>query len=371
VRTRSWVWRAALLVTGLVATLGFAACGSDSSTSKGSSGGDAKVTLKLSYVTTQQHPYGIAVDAFIKDVATASGGNITITGLPSYPGSEIQLLSDVRGGTVDMATISTAVWDSQGINAFQALQAPFLINNYALEGSIINGEIGTKMAASASTTAKDITVLAIHEGGLRKPLGAKKPLTTPADFAGLKIRAPQSKVLAAGLQALGAEPDPLPLPDVFQALQNGTVDGMEANLGLIAANKYYEVAKYVTGNVNFWPFPTALTINKATLDSLTPEQQKIITDAAAKVPAQSLGIVSAKSDLPQKLVDCGIQFVTASPADKAALEAAGATAIAKLSKDPLTAGFITDIQAVKKAAPAGTPPPPFPTTKSAKCVLGG
>ncbi len=374
-KTRSWAWRAALLVAGFVTTLGFAACGSDSSTSTGSSGGaDAKVTLKLAYVTTQQHPYGIAVDAFIKDVATASGGRITVTGLPSYPQSEIQLLSDVRGGTVDMATISTAVWDSQGINAFQALQAPFLINNYALEGSIINGEIGTKMAAEASTAAKDITVLAIHEGGLRKPLGAKKQLTTPADFAGLKIRAPQSKVLAAGLQALGAEPDPLPLPDVFQALQNGTVDGMEANLGLIAANKYYEVAKYVTGNVNFWPFPTALTINKAALDTLPPEDQKIITDAAAKVPAQSLGIVSATSDLPQKLVDCGIQFVTASPADKAALEAAGATAIAKLSKDPLTAGFITEIQAVKKAAPVGAPPPPFPTTKSAPdatCVLGG
>jgi TRAP-type transport system periplasmic protein len=376
VRTRSWTWRAILLsIVAVVTAVGFAACGSDSKSSGTSSGGDGeKITLKLAYVTTQQHPYGIAIDAFAKDVAAASNGRITISPLPSYPQSEIQLLSDVRGGTVDMATISTAVWDSQGINAFQALQAPFLINNYGLEGAIINGDIGKKMATEASTKAGDIQVLAIHEGGLRKPLGTKKALTSPADFKGLKIRAVQSKVLAAGLKALGAEPDPIPLPDVYQALQNGTVDGMEANLGLIAANKYYEVAKYVTGNVNFWPFPTALTINKATLDTLSAEDQKILTDAAAKVPAQSLGIVSAKSTLPQGLVDCGIQFVTASDADKAALEAAGQTAIAELSKDPLTGGFITDIQAVKKATPPGAAPPPFPTEKSApgaKCALGG
>lgn len=363
-----------LLVVGVITAFGLAACGDDSSGGSSSDAAGEKVTLKLAYVTTQQHPYGIAIDAFIKDVATASEGRITIEPLPSYPQSEIQLLADVRAGTVDMATISTAIWDSAGINAFQALQAPFLINNYGLEGTIINGDIGKKMITEASTKAGDITVLAIHEGGLRKPLGTKKALTSPADFTGLKIRAVQSKVLAEGLKALGAEPDPLPLPEVYQALQNGTVDGMEANLGLVAANKYYEVAKFVTGNVNFWPFPTALTVNQATLDTLSAEDQKILTDAAAKVPAQSLGIVSAASTLPQDLVDCGIQFATASDADKAALEAAGQTAIAELSKDPLTAGFITEIQAVKKAAPAGDPPPPFPTKKSApdaKCALGG
>ena len=92
---------------------------------------------------------------------------------------------------------------------------------------------GKAMAKDASDQAGDITVLAIHEGGMRKPIGAKKPLNSLAAFKGAKIRASQSKVMATGLRSLGAEADPIPLPEVYQALQNGTVDGMEANLGLV------------------------------------------------------------------------------------------------------------------------------------------
>ena len=75
-------------------------------------------------------------------------------------------------------------------------------------------------------------MLAIHEGGLRKPFG-KTPLVSSADCKGKTIRAPQSQVLADGLQALGANVEPLPLPDVTQALQSGAIDGVEANLPLI------------------------------------------------------------------------------------------------------------------------------------------
>jgi len=378
VRRRSWAWRAAAVASGCTLALGVAGCGSDSD-----SGGDtntgggegAEVELTLAYVTTQQHPYGLAVDYFIDEVNTASNGRIKITGLPSYPNPEPQLLSDVRAGSVEMGTISTAIWDSAGINSFQALQAPFLVSNYGLEGQILDGDIGTAMADDASTKAGDIVVLSVHEGGLRKPLGAKKKFTNPASFKGAKIRAPGSKVLAEGLQALGAEADPLPLPEVYQAMKNGTVDGMEANLGLIATNKYYEVAKYVTGNVNFWPFPTALTINKNTFDALSADDQKILTDAAAKVPAKSLEIVSAPSELPQSLVDCGIEFVTATDADRAALAKAADVAVNALSKaDATTADFIKQIQDLKASAAPPAAPAALPTKKSspdAKCALGG
>jgi tripartite ATP-independent transporter DctP family solute receptor len=355
--------------------VGIAGCGDDDeSTDTSGAGGDAEVELDLAYVTNEQHPYGQAVDFFIKEVETASNGRIKINGLPSYANPEPLLLSDVRAGTVDMGTISTAIWDSAGINSFQALQAPLLISNNALSGQVLDGEIGKAMADDASQKAGDIVVLTIHEGGLRKPVGAKKKLTNPASFKGAKIRAPGSKVLAEGLQALGAEADPLPLGEVYQALQNGTVDGMEANLGLIAGNKYYEVAKYVTGNINLWPFPTALTINKGTFEALSEEDQKILTDAAAKVPAKSIEIVSTASQLPQQLVDCGIEFVTASEADRAALAKAADGAVTALSNaDATTADFIKQIQDLKASAPPAAAPPPFPTEKSspdATCPLG-
>ena len=362
------------VVASTALMVGVAACGDDNSSSgssTGTSGGDtSEITLKVAYVTTAQHPYGLSVAQFAKDVAAASDGRIKIVPQPSYPQAEVQLLSDVRGGSVDMATISTAVWDSAGINSFQALQAPFLVTDYGLDGKILEGDIGKAMAKDASDQAGDITVLAIHEGGMRKPIGAKKPLNSLAAFKGAKIRASQSKVMATGLRSLGAEADPIPLPEVYQALQNGTFDGMEANLGLVATNKYYEVAKYVTGNVNLWPFPTALTVNNGKFKALSEEDQKIITDAAAKMPAQSIELFAAPSKLPQQLVDCGMTFSTASPADLKAMQQKAQSAYAQLSKDPTTGEFIKQIEDLKKAQPAGAAPPPLPTKKAAACALG-
>ena len=100
-------------------------------------------------------------------------------------------------------------------------------------------------------------------------------------------------MLADGLSALGANADPLPLPDVYQALQTGTVDGVEANLPLIYLSKWYEVAKYVTGNVNLWPFPTVLAINKAKFDSLTSDQQAALTSAASGITDFSIEIFTS------------------------------------------------------------------------------
>lgn len=366
----SWVWRLAAVMTALVLALGLAACGDDddeSGATSGGGGGEA-TELTLAYATTAQHPYGQAVAAFIDKVQADTGGKITITPQPSYPASEIQLLADVRSGAVPMATISTAVWDTADITAFQALQAPFLINNYGLEREVLTGEIGKAMATQASETAGDLVVLTIHEGGLRKPL-TKRPVTKLSDFEGLKIRSVQSEVLAAGLRALGAEPTPLPLPEVFQALQNGTVDGMEANLGLIAGEDFYEVAKNVTGNVNFWPFPTALVVNKGVWDGLSEDQRTQLQAAADTLPAASLDIVSAKSTLPQDLVNCGLTFVSASPSELAAMQEAGAAATSQLA--PESQEFVTQIQALKESQPAGAAPPPLPTEKTGECTLGG
>ena len=128
-----------------------------------------------------------------------------------------------------------------------------------------------------------ITGLAIHEGGLRKPLVNGACLKAPADFKGVKIRSVESPVLVNGLSALGANPTPLPLSDVYLALKQGTVDAMEANLGLVYTQKFYEVTKCITGNVNLWPFPTVLGINTERWNSLSEEEQGWLTDAAAEI----------------------------------------------------------------------------------------
>ncbi len=362
-RRRSWVWRLAAAAAAAALALGLAACGDDddSSDTSGdtSGGGAAEITLRLGYVTAPEHPYGIAVDQFVKEVAAASDGAIAIETLPNYQGGDVPLLQDVRGGAVEIASVSSAVFGTQGVTDFDALQALRLITRYDLEREVIAGPIGAQMLEGVSKIG--LKGLAIHEGGLRKPLGAKKQLASAQDFRGLKIRTPESPVLEAGIRALGADPTAIPFPDTYAALRDGTVDGMEANLGLIQTVKYYEVADFLTNNVNLWPFPTVLVMNQDAFDNLSADQQKIITDVAATIPGFSIDFFEQPSDLVQTLCDEGLKFVVASDADISSFDRAGETVQQQLSQDdPTTGDYIQQIKQIKEGLWAPPAPPPLP-----------
>lgn len=361
---RSWGWRAVAVLAAVALALGLAACGDDDDDQAGDTNGAAgQISLRLGYVTTAEHPYGQAIDFFVQEVDTASGGAITIETLPSYPGGDVPLLQDVRGGTVEMASVSSAVWDTQGVRAFEPLQALGLITRYDLEQQVITGPIGQEMLAA--TDAVGLKGLAIHEGGLRSPVGASEPLASPADFQGKTIRTPESSVLETGIRALGADPTSIPVTDIFAALRDGTVDGMEANLGLVQTLQLYEVADFITANVRFWPFPTVLVINQRNFDGLSAEQQQILTDAAAKVPGHSIDILTAPSELPQTLCDEGVKFAIASDAALAQFETASQRAITQLSRNAEVKAGIDQIQALKDALG----PPPAPAPLPAGCTV--
>ena len=158
--------------------------------------------------------------------------------------------------------------------------------------------------------------LAIHEGGLRKPFAK-----AAADRA-LLLEA-QEDPRPAVERARDGHQVPGRLPDVDgdqrrlqDALSSGTIDGMEANLGLIWTNQLYEVAKYVTGNVTLWPYPTVLTINKGKYTALSAGQRKVLRDAAAGLAAYSLKIFTNPAptalNFTKLLCEEGVKFVTAS-----------------------------------------------------------
>jgi TRAP-type C4-dicarboxylate transport system substrate-binding protein len=362
VRRRSLGWRLAAVAAGLALALGLAACGDDDDEAADTAGAGAEVSLTLGYVTTPEHPYGIAIDQYVKNVSTASNGAIELTTQPTYAGgSDVQLLQDVRDGAVEMASVSSVVWGGQGVTAFDALQALGLIDRYDLEAEVIGGPIAAEMLAA--TEEIGLKGLAIHEGGLRSPFGATEPLTDADSFDGKKIRTPEGAVLETGIRALGADPVALPLGDVFSGLREGVVDGMEANLGLIVTQKFYEVAKFVTPNLRLWPFPTVLAMNQASFDSLSADHQQILVDEAAKLPGISIDIFvdpPQPSTFPQTLCDNGVKFVIANDAALADFAKASEAAIAELSSDAATKGFIDQIQAIKDGLPPPAAPPPLP-----------
>lgn len=340
------------VILGAALMVGFSACGGSS---------NDRVTLKLGYVTTPQHPYGIAIAEFAKRVAAQSGGKITIETVPSYQGGDIPLLNDVTGGTIPMASVSSAVWATKNVKSFDALQMPFLITRYDLEKQVISGPIGKAMLTA--TKSVGVVGLAIHEGGLRKPLG-KKPITTLADWKGLKVRSVQSPVLQAGLEALGATPTPIPVTEVYTALRNGTVDAMESNLGLTNTLKLYEVAKYTTLNVNLWPFPTVLVMNQKAYDKLSDTQRSAITTAASGLGDFSITFFQdPKNNVIPGLCEKGAKFALAKPEDIAAMAQATKSVTQTFSADAQTKGFIDQISQLKSSLA----PPPAPAALPTGC----
>lgn len=363
-KARSWGWRLSAAAAAAALALGLTACGDngDSAATDGAEG--SQISLKLGYVTPPAHPYGVVVDEYVKRVKEASNGAIDIQTLPNYPGGDVPLLQDVRDGAVQMASVSTAVWSTQGVNSFNALQAMGLISRYDLEKEVIDGPIAQDMLKG--TEAIGLKGLAIHEGGMRKPVGGKKPLNSVEAFKGQKIRTPESPVLQTGIKALGADPTAVPVGDMYSAMRDGTVDGLEANLGLIQTNKIYEVAKYITANVNLWPFPTVLVMNQSDFDKLSADQQETITKVASEMPAFSIEVVSGPSDLPQTLCDEGMKFVLANDAQQAGFARASEATIAELSKDDQeTKGFIDQIKQLRDGL--GAPPAPAPLPEG--CVV--
>jgi TRAP-type C4-dicarboxylate transport system substrate-binding protein len=347
------------LVGATTIAVTFAACGGDKSESN-----TEPFKLRLGYATTPQHAHGLAVETFKKEVEAASDGKLTIESLPNYTGGDAQLFDDVVGGAIEMGGVSTAIWDTKGSNVFQALQAPFLITSYNLAQTVEGGPIGTAMLTSPNGPPKfKLVGLAILEGGLRKPLGRTVALTNPAAFKGKKIRVPQSKALAAAITALGAKPVALPIGEVFTALQNGTVAGMEADLDLIATNKYYEVADFVTQDVNLWPFPAAVVINKAAWDKLSSDQQAILTTAGKNLNKTSIAVLTDPNspvNTTAELCQAGLTFASASDADQATLAKATEPAMAELTADSEVADYIKQIQDAKTAAAPPAPPPAVP-----------
>ncbi len=358
---RSWAVRALTGVAVLGLGLGLAACGDDNKDAAADTGAaSAATTLSFGYVTTAQHPYGLALQAFADKIAADSGGALAINLLPTYGGgNDLVLLDDIAGGTVDGGTVSSAVWDGKDVPDFEALQMPFLITNYAVESAVLNSPIAADMLKG--TAKLGITGLAIHEGGLRKPAAKETCIKSPADFKDIKMRSVESPVLVDSLSALGANPTPLPLSDVYLALKQGTVDALEANLGLIFTQKFYEVAKCITGNVNLWPFPTVLNMNTAKWESLSAEQQGWITDAAATIDDESITILTnPASTLVADLCAAGTKFGTAGKDDLAALRTAVDSVYAKYTASEPTGGFVAAIEKIKAETPLPPAPKPYP-----------
>ncbi len=204
----------------------------------------AQTKITLGHGAAPGNPRHEAAVAFANAVKQKSGGKIEVNVAPSAQlGDDAAMLTALRSGSLDMSA------NSQGATAtivpeYAAFGMPFLFSDPAAAFKLLDGPLGKELAEKSA--AKNLIVLGYWDNGIRHVSNSKRPVLTPADMKGLKIRTPPDAVTIDIMTALGAETQQIKFAELYVALQQGVVDGQENPLANIDASKLYEVQKFIS-----------------------------------------------------------------------------------------------------------------------------
>jgi tripartite ATP-independent transporter DctP family solute receptor len=241
---------------------------------------DAKtITLKLGWTTSDgaTDPYAITARQFAAALEKEAPGQFTVEFYPNRAlGDEKEMLEGLSFGTLHMAVITNAPIASIE-PAFQINDLPFLYADEKKAHAVLDGEAGQKLMKKLES--KNIIGFGFAEGGFRQMINNVRAVQTPQDVEGIKWRVMQNPVYIGMFRSLGGNAVPMAWGEVFTAVQQGTIDGLEIPIAVIQNNGYYEVTKYLT-LTNHTYSALGVLMSKKTWDKLTPEQQTAVRNAA-------------------------------------------------------------------------------------------
>ncbi|MFO1413146.1 MAG: TRAP transporter substrate-binding protein [Burkholderiales bacterium] len=223
------------------------------------------------------HPIPAGGKKFAELVAAKSGGKMQVKLFPGgVLGGDVQVLSAVQGGTIDMASMNSGILQGQ-IKEYAIVDFPFLFNDAKEADAVLDGPIGKQLADKMPE--KGLVHLAYYDLGFRNVTDSKRAIKTADDISGLKIRVIQSPIYIDTFSALGANPVPMSFTEVYTALEQKSIDGQENPYTVIEANKFQEVQKYLAATRHIYN-PQSMFISKKTWDKLNADEQKVLLDAA-------------------------------------------------------------------------------------------
>ncbi len=294
---------------------------------------------------------------FIDQAKKLSNGEITIephwdAGDASKAGFEGRVIEQVKSGQADLGMAASRAWDTVDITSFQALQAPFLIDNEALAEAVATSEITSRMLGSLPQSG--FVGLTLWLEDLRHPfsLVPDKPILSPADFPGRTIRVTTSRASERLIEALGGSP----------MYGGGGYDGAESGLRQARSLSGTPTA---TGNVTFFPKYQVLFANGAVFDKLSETQRTILLEAAAET--QKKAIAEHPSEVEAARTWCSDvgAVVLASDEQIAAFERAAQPVFDWIEQDPQNAELVSAIRDLKAKTP------PSPSAEACAPVVAG
>jgi tripartite ATP-independent transporter DctP family solute receptor len=237
----------------------------------------AQTVFKIGWTNTIDSHYGVGVTTFGDEIAKRTNGRYKLQYFPSGAlGGEREMLEAVQLGTQDMIITSTGPVGNF-VPETRIVDIPYLFRDYEHARKVLDGPIGQDILTKFP--AKGLVAISWMENGFRHITNSKRPVKTPEDVKGLKIRTMENKVHMEAFKAMGALPTPMNMNEVFTALQTGTVDGQENPIPVILANKLYTVQKYVTLDSHVYS-PALLIINKGLWDKISDADKAAFQEAA-------------------------------------------------------------------------------------------
>ena len=244
----------------------------------------AAVELKLGHFASDTHPCGIAAVQFKNNVEKRTNGEVKINVFGNNTlGNPPEVLEQVLLGAVDMS-LSGQDQLAKHLPFYDVISTPFAFKDYAMADKIIDGDF--KTWAAPELLKKNLVHLSDWEWGFRQLTNSKKPINTPADMKGMKIRTPPAFAYQAFVEAAGGNAQTIAFAELVMAMKQGVVDGQENPVGTIYDLKIYETQKYMS-ILNYTYSSMVHVVNKKSWDKLTPEQQKIVTEESAAAAKQA------------------------------------------------------------------------------------
>jgi len=302
----------------------------------------AQTVLKIGYTPPKDSHYWVGATTFCDEIEKGTQGRYKCQQFPSSAlGGEREMIEAVQLGTQDLVNTSTGPLGNF-VPETKVVDIPFLFRDYDHARKVMDGPIGQDLLKKMQS--KGLIGLAWTENGFRHMTNNKRPIVTAHDAAGLKVRTMENKVHMDGYKTFGLLPTPMAFPELFGALQQGTVDGQENPIPVILSSKFSQVQKHLslTGHVYS---PAVLILSPRIWDKLTEPERKVFVEAAQKAAvAQRRKVNEDEANGIAQLRKEGMQVVD--HVDGESFRKAVAPAYASYAKE-FGADKIAAIQAVK------------------------
>ena len=267
---------------------------------------DAAEKIRIAGNFPVEHSSSAAMEVFQQELEAATGGELTVDLFPAMQlGGAQENVDQVRSGTIFGTWIGIA-YLSRTVPELEAVSLPFVFPDRETAFRVIDGEVGDLL--NDKLAEKGYVPLGYMELGSRHVTNNVRPIKSADDFAGLKIRLQPNETHLATFRAIGANPVPMGIQEVYSALQQGVLDGQENPYSVIATRRFDEVQKYLSDSGHFFDF-IILVANKDAFDRLPPEQQEAVRKAAARAVEWQRAKATEEDTLARDaLIERGMQF---------------------------------------------------------------